>query len=669
MKPSLCLNMIVKNEAARIDRCLASVLPYVKAVVILDTGSTDDTKDKIRRICELHRVPCIIGNGEFKNFSQARNDAFALAQEHVQNRFVPHCRFALLVDADMQLIVEDEKAFGNLNASAASYDMMQRGGAISYANRRLVNLSWGKPPYVGVTHEYIDIPAAGMIKGASFIDYADGANRPGKFQRDAALLEEALEKEPDNARYWYYLGNSYRDAGAYNKAIDAYTKRIAMGGWEEETHSAMMHRADCYRKLGQDGVFMHKMLEAYSFRPSRCEPLYELARYHRELGNNHTATIFAKHALTIPRPNDVLFVNDFAYSHGNRYEYSIAGYYVDAERSRAVAITNDLVLDPTTHPDIRSVAKRNLFFGTKKLAEMAPSFKAKKLEFTPPDGYVAMNPSVEQHGGIVLCNIRCVNYTIDQHGRYLIRGTNGECNQTNPIDTRNFIVALDADFGVHSPREIVWDRGAPKFPLVTGLEDVRIWRYGGALNFNACVRELLDSGTPQQVTGRLRFSEMNNVWMAELIEPISDGRICEKNWMHCGGRTFVYRLGQFVTAGQYPHIERTDTPFHVDEIAGSSQAIPFKGGTLCVVHEASAGPDGKRTYWHRFAWMNNRGEARRISMPFVFCDRQIEFCAGLAYHPNHNTLLVSFGVRDAEAWVGSISAEDVAQMLGTFHES
>ncbi len=669
MKPSLCLNMIVKNEAARIERCLASVLPYVKSVMILDTGSTDDTIKIIERTCAAARVPCVVSQGQFVNFSQARNDAFELARRYRGGNEpgFPHVQFALLVDADMELTVTDKHAFHDLNATAGSYDMMQKGGTLSYANRRVINLSWPKKPYVGVTHEYIDVPAAGMIKGASFIDYADGANRVNKFARDALLLENDLDDDPKNVRSWYYLANTYRDMGSHAKAITAYTKRIELGGWDEETHSAMMHRADCRLKTGDTAGFVAGMLEAYSFRPQRIEPLHVLAKFYRERGNNHASLLFSKPALTTPKPNDVLFIDDYAYAHGARFEYSICGHYVDAERPRSAEVTNDLALDPTF--PFRGTARQNLYWTTVPLAELAPSFAAKRLDtFQAPAGYTAMNPSIEQFGGRAICNIRCVNYTMDEQGRYLINGTNGEANGTNPIDTRNFIVELDADFNTYSPREIIWDRGPVKFDLVTGLEDVRLWRVGSQLHFNACVRELLSSGMPQQIMGKLTHDPSKFDLRVEDWRPISDGNQCEKNWMHRDEFNFVYRLGQVVHADHYPNIIQSETNIHVGDIAGSSQCIPFKGGHLCVVHEAIHGPNGKRTYWHRFAWMNQRGEPRRLSKPFVFFERQIEFCAGLAYHPNHNTLLISFGVRDAEAWVGSIAAEDVANMLGNFNE-
>ena len=45
--PKICLNMIVRSEAAIIERCLASVAPYIDSYLILDTGSDDGTPELI----------------------------------------------------------------------------------------------------------------------------------------------------------------------------------------------------------------------------------------------------------------------------------------------------------------------------------------------------------------------------------------------------------------------------------------------------------------------------------------------------------------------------------------------------------------------------------------------------------------------------------------------
>jgi len=47
---SICLNMIVKDEASVIERCLASVKPFITRWVSVGTGSTDGTQDIVRRL-------------------------------------------------------------------------------------------------------------------------------------------------------------------------------------------------------------------------------------------------------------------------------------------------------------------------------------------------------------------------------------------------------------------------------------------------------------------------------------------------------------------------------------------------------------------------------------------------------------------------------------------
>lgn len=665
-KPSLCLNMIVKNEAARIERCLVSVLPYVKCAAILDTGSTDDTKDIIRDVCSRLGVPVEIRDGAFIDFSHARNTAFKVAQD--ARDVLPWFNFVLLMDADMELVVADEQAF-NLDANALAYDMMQKGGAVSYANRRVININWGKPPYVGVTHEYVDVPAAGMITGAMFVDHADGSNRVEKFPRDAALLEQALLKEPNNGRYLYYLGNTYRDWGRPIEAIGAYDKRIALGGWDEETHSAMMSRAHCWKDRGDNDKFVAGLLEAYNFRPQRAEPLYDLANYYRLADKPNASALIANAGRQLKRPNDLLFVNDFVYEHGLDYELSICGFYGDVGmKHTALVLTDKLALDPSCPAEFRNNARSNLFWHTKPLKEYCPSFTPSKIDFTPPDGYTPLNPSVEISHGLITCNIRTVNYRINEQGQYTINGV--PIYWDGPaIDTRNVLVDLDwNDLSVRHQSEIMWDRPAPLFGAVTGLEDIRLWRFDNLLHFSATVREQSKDGVCQIGMGRLQrdIADPNFVQVLD-FKIISDEATNEKNWMpvpaHWDTPSFMYRLDKVIRTEPNPGIRRVHEGLHLGEISGSSQLVPYGYGYLAVTHEASSDPStGKRTYWHRFAYFDDTLRLRTLSRPFVFFERQIEFCSGLAVYRD-GKLLLSFGVRDEEAWIATIQDYDIGNML------
>ncbi len=93
----LCLNMIVKNESARIERCLQSVLPFVSCWSVTDTGSSDSTKEIVEEFFAKRKVPGKLAEIPFKDFATTRNAGIDAARSLDFD-------YHLLVDADMQLM-------------------------------------------------------------------------------------------------------------------------------------------------------------------------------------------------------------------------------------------------------------------------------------------------------------------------------------------------------------------------------------------------------------------------------------------------------------------------------------------------------------------------------------------------------------------------------------
>ncbi len=76
-KQTICLTMIVKNEAHVIQRCLATVRPIIDHWVIVDTGSTDGTQDIIR--AAMADMPGSLVERPWVDFAHNRSEALRLA--------------------------------------------------------------------------------------------------------------------------------------------------------------------------------------------------------------------------------------------------------------------------------------------------------------------------------------------------------------------------------------------------------------------------------------------------------------------------------------------------------------------------------------------------------------------------------------------------------------
>jgi hypothetical protein len=101
-----------------------------------------------------------------------------------------------------------------------------------------------------------------------------------------------------------------------------------------------------------------------------------------------------------------------------------------------------------------------------------------------------------------------------------------------------------------------------------------------------------------------------------------------------------------------------------DEFRGGSQAIPFDGGWLALIHEVLgwAAP-GRRSYHHRFVWLDKARVIRGVSRAFFFHNKTIEFSAGLAWHPDGRRLMVSYSIGDHECWIATVDAGEVRGVL------
>jgi glycosyltransferase involved in cell wall biosynthesis len=329
---SICLCMIVRDEAAVIGRCLASVRGLVDSWVICDTGSADGTPELIRGA--LAEVPGELHERPWVNFGHNRTELMAYAQDKAD--------YLLLIDADMTVTYDRERL---RDLGADSY-MLRHAQDPEYWIKRLVrgDRRWR---FLGPTHEYITSDGVDRVENLDAIvihHHGDGGTRSEKSERDERLLTEELERNPNDARTHFYLAQTLADLGRVEEAIEHYRARAEMGGWEEEVFYSLYQVGILSERAGNRDQALHTLFEAWSFRPQRIEPLYELAWMFREEGSHQVAHLVAERGLGSPIPADVLFVHRWMYEWGLLFEYSIAAYWVGQPRAALQACNRLLQL-------------------------------------------------------------------------------------------------------------------------------------------------------------------------------------------------------------------------------------------------------------------------------------------------------------------------------------
>lgn len=360
---TVCLCMIVKNEAPVIARCLDSVRPIITHWVIVDTGSTDGTQDIIRK--HLGDLPGKLYERPWQDFAHNRSEALELAR--------PNGDYTLIIDADDALELPEGYRLPPLVDDCYLLDIHDN--TLHYQRKQLVNnrLRWF---YRGVLHEFIE--ADGQYS-TGHIDIVmrrnhDGARRrdPETYLRDAAVLERALKTEADpflRTRYTFYLAQSYRDCAEWEKAIRTYLKRASMGGWQEEVFVSLYQAA---KLKEQQGYPDEEVLAAYDAatqsQPARAEAIHGASRFCRLKKLHVRGFEIARAGLGLTSPDGALFAQPMVYETGLLDEYAVNAYWAGHYPESLDACLRLLGSGKLSAADVQRVAA-NAVFARQKLGE------------------------------------------------------------------------------------------------------------------------------------------------------------------------------------------------------------------------------------------------------------------------------------------------------------
>jgi len=651
--PTICLNMIVKNESKIITRLLESVINIIDCYCICDTGSTDNTEEIITSFFKERNIPGKIIHEPFQNFAHNRNVAlegcFGMAD------------YILLMDADMKLRIGIFDKM--ILMSGDSFLLLQGNDNYYYQNVRIIKNN-GLYKYHGVTHEFIACNTQenkkNIEKDILFIeDVGDGGSKTNKFERDIKLLLGGIEKNPEDVRYHFYLANSYFDTGQLEKAIEYYEKRIKLGGWEQEIWQSYYRIGLSYKYMNQMEKAIYYWQEAYQIVPKRLENIYEIINYYRIQGKNHIVKLYYDICNQVLEKEEnkkerdhYLFLHNDVYTYKLFYEYSISASYWGVKNMSKewieifnhcndMNLLNNCLYNMKYYPNVLEKKERidlSLCFNRPvgknwvKFYSSSSSILQKKYQNNTADGYVI--------------NIRCVNYKINEKGEYI------GCEK-NVISTY-YLMELNKHLQPSNHKDKIFDL-VDDGRLYIGVEDVRIFykddNSGSIITTGTGYHENKTIGV---VVGD--FDTTKDVLEFQDIKSFRETS-CEKNWVYVnykGSNHVVYQwyplqIGKIDREkGQLDLCEMREMPWIFKFARGSSCGFTFKEEIWFLVHLVSY--EKPRHYYHMFVVFDADMNLKRYSAPFKFEGECIEYCTGLIVEEER--VIVPYSVMDNKTILG-----------------
>ena len=328
--------------------------------------------------------------------------------------------------------------------------------------------------------------------------------------------------------------------------------------------------------------------------------------------------------------------------------------------------------------------------------------------YSDSTGWNAFNPSItysQDYGFIVL--LRSANGYLEDHRKEFQTAIGAELESNDSYlepnewqvsakltalwdgqpryRNRMYLAKLDARkllLGSMHEVDLSATEAAAPVQIKRGIEDGRLYHDGDGLRISATAFETHHIPYARICNFELNLPSFEKPATSgfELFESPRGTDIVEKNWMPVEKAfipeksrpkfDYIYDCGFTYTIATN---EIKDVGGFKLPLRGGSQLIPMEDGTfLAVMHQVvtqeymrftdiNKSPLMKRRYAHRFVQFSAKGQIVKVSDPFNFINKSIEFASGIAQHEDR--LFVTFGALDSSAHISSLSLELVLASL------
>jgi len=353
MKHRIVLTMIVKNEEHVIERALNSCYKMIDSYCIVDTGSTDKTKEVIKNFFDSKGIEGKIVDFEFTNYEECRNKSIEFGKELGE--------YGFWMDADEELILDKTfskqifKTFLKGNKFPDQLVIDVHYGALKYHRAQFFKFSsdWY---WYGPVHEVLTKNKEGSTQMQFPFGYhkvhPDGNSwqtddLSKKYQDHAEiLLQYQNDNEWKDARWTFYLAQSYKDAAnirlstdpkdelgitLVKKAIQYFTERVAdKTGFHQEIYYSQLMIARLQYHLSSDDLILNQLLKCEELNAdNRVEHLFNIASFLQAQSYHKSALMYLKLGLKYIKEGttSALFLEPMCYEWALYDMYGVSLYF------------------------------------------------------------------------------------------------------------------------------------------------------------------------------------------------------------------------------------------------------------------------------------------------------------------------------------------------------
>lgn len=240
----VALTMIVKNEERCLARCLESVKPWVDEMIVLDTGSTDRTKEIAREFgATVHERRWTNDFAAARNAALAKSDADWNLVLDADEWIVAGGEHLKALKHDTRRIIHNVRIDSDLGSEQAHLNTSHHIARILPKGVR----------YRGKIHEQ---PAHNLpVVDSEIIARHDGympAQMQNKRGRNMELLQEKLKEDPNVPYYNFQLGKEYDVQNEPAKAVEYYERAYKLFDQRPPwLHDMVIRMIECMKVIGR----------------------------------------------------------------------------------------------------------------------------------------------------------------------------------------------------------------------------------------------------------------------------------------------------------------------------------------------------------------------------------------------------------------------------------